>query len=76
MSAQFAASVATGGTASLTRRCIAELPKLDGATLGILYATEPAAAVMPELVHALAEHTGIGSWVGGVGLGVCSANSE
>ncbi|MBO0737456.1 MAG: FIST C-terminal domain-containing protein, partial [Alphaproteobacteria bacterium] len=40
------------------------------------YATEPAAAVMPELVHALAEHTGIGSWVGGVGLGVCSANSE
>jgi small ligand-binding sensory domain FIST len=31
---------------------------------------------MPELVAALAAHTGIQSWVGGVGLGVCSANAE
>src|SRR5204863_4375420 len=54
----------------------AGLPQTDGATLGVLYTTEPAAAVMPELVRALAEHTGVRSWIGGVGLGVCSAETE
>ena len=54
-------------------QCVAAMPATDGANLGIFYLTEPAAAVLPELVRALAEHTGIHSWVGGVGLGVCSA---
>ena len=76
MSAQFAAAAATGEPASLAAQCIAGLPAADGATLGILYTTEPAAQALPELVRALAEHTGIRSWVGGVGLGVCSATSE
>ena len=76
MSAQFAAAWATGDPASLAAQCIAGLPVVEGATLGILYTTEPAAAVLPELTRALAEHTGIGSWVGGVGLGVCSTTAE
>ena len=76
MSAQFAAAAATGEPASLAAQCIAGLSAVDGATLGILYTTEPAAPALPELLGALAEHTGIRSWVGGVGLGVCSATSE
>jgi small ligand-binding sensory domain FIST len=76
MSARFAAAAAVGDPDSLAERCIAGLPMTEGATLGILYTTEPAASVMPQLVHALAEHTGIRSWVGGVGLGVCSGNVE
>jgi len=76
MSARFAAALARGDPASLAERCIAHLQPNGGATLGILYTTEPAASVMPELVAALAEHTRISSWVGGVGLGVCSANAE
>jgi small ligand-binding sensory domain FIST len=76
MSARFATTVAIGDPATLAERCIAGLPATDGATLGILYATEPAASVMPELVRALARHTGIQSWIGGVGLGVCSASDE
>jgi small ligand-binding sensory domain FIST len=52
------------------------LPIVDGAALGILYTTEPAAAALPAITSALSEHTGIGSWVGGVGLGVCSASTE
>ena len=76
MSARFAATLAQGDPASLTERCLAGLPANGGATLGIVYTTEPAAAVMPELVAALAEHTGIRSWVGGVGLGVCSTGAE
>jgi small ligand-binding sensory domain FIST len=76
VSAQFAAAFATGDPAGLAAQCIAGLPEVEGATLGILYTTEPAAVVLPELIRALAEHTGIGSWVGGVGLGVCSAGAE
>jgi small ligand-binding sensory domain FIST len=76
MSAGFAAVTAAGEPTSLAAQCIAGLPPSDGATLGILYTTEPAAAVLPELVRALAEHTGVRSWTGGVGLGVCSAEAE
>jgi small ligand-binding sensory domain FIST len=73
---RFAATVALGDPASLASLCVAGIPRVDGANLGILYTTEPAAPVLSELVRALAEHTGIGSWVGGVGLGVCSATAE
>jgi len=76
MSAQFAAAAAAGDPASLVAQVIAGLPRTDGATLGIVYTTEPAAPVLPELVRALGEHTGIHSWIGGVGLGVCSAETE
>ena len=76
MSAQFAAALATGDPVSLVARCVAGIPATKGANLGILYLSEPAAPVFPQLVHALAERTGIHSWVGGVGLGVCSAEDE
>jgi small ligand-binding sensory domain FIST len=76
VSARFAAASATGDPASLAAQCIAALPEVDGATLGILYTTEPAAAALPEIARVLSAHTGIGSWVGGVGLGVCSAAAE
>jgi small ligand-binding sensory domain FIST len=76
MSAQFAAAVATGDPVSLVARCIAGIPTIEGANLGILYLSEPAAPAFPQLVQALTEHTGIRSWVGGVGLGVCSAGAE
>jgi small ligand-binding sensory domain FIST len=76
MSALFAAAAATGDPASLAARCIAGLAPVAEPTLGIVYVTEPAAAVLPELLRDLAKHTGVDSWVGGVGLGVCSAASE
>ena len=76
MSAQFAAAVATGDPVSLVARCVAGIPALKGANLGVLYLSEPAAPAFPQLVRALAERTGIHSWVGGVGLGVCSAEEE
>jgi small ligand-binding sensory domain FIST len=76
VSAQFAATFAAGTPEGLAEQCTAGLPALSGATLGILYTTEPAAAVLPELIRTLAEHTGIGSWVGGIGLGICSASAE
>jgi small ligand-binding sensory domain FIST len=76
VSAQFAAAVATGDPVSLVARCVAGIPAIKGANLGILYLSEPAAPAFPQLVRALTERTGIHSWVGGVGLGVCAAEDE
>jgi small ligand-binding sensory domain FIST len=76
VSAGFASAFAAGDPASLGARLLAQLPKGDGATLGILYVSEPAAQVLPNLVDELAAGTGIRSWVGGVGLGVCGGGEE
>jgi small ligand-binding sensory domain FIST len=76
LSARFAAASATGDPATLAVQCVAALPIVDGATLGIVYTTEAAASALPEITRTLTAHTGIRSWVGGVGLGVCSAEAE
>lgn len=76
MAARFAAATAKGDPASLAAQCLAALAPIEEANLGILYATEPAAAALPGILHALAEGTGVQSWVGGVGLGVCAAANE
>lgn len=76
MSARFASAAATGNPERLAAQCIAGLAPVDQANFGIVYVTEPAAAVLPDIVQRLSAHTGVGSWVGGVGLGVCTADSE
>jgi small ligand-binding sensory domain FIST len=60
----------------LGARLVDQLPREAEATLGILYVSEPAAAVLPGLVEELAAGTGIAAWVGGVGLGICAAGEE
>jgi small ligand-binding sensory domain FIST len=76
VSVRFAAASATGDPAGLAARCVAGLTPFEHANFGIVYVTEPAAAALPGLLRELAAHTGVDSWVGGVGLGVCSADSE
>jgi small ligand-binding sensory domain FIST len=76
----FAAAFAAGDPAGLGARLLAQLPKAEQgdqpATLGIIYVSEPAAQALPGLVDELAAGTGIGNWVGGVGLGVCGGGEE
>ncbi len=76
MSPRFASAMVVGEPASLALHCAAALPKIDGATLGIVYLTEPAARLFDELVGVLQRQTGIARWVGGVGLGVSGAAGE
>jgi small ligand-binding sensory domain FIST len=76
VTARFAAAAAAGDPAGLARRCLAGLAPVADATLGILYATEAAAPVVPALIAELVAGTGVRFWVGGVGLGVSSAASE
>jgi small ligand-binding sensory domain FIST len=75
VSAGFAAAAASGPPHELAERCLAGLAPVHSANLGLVYVTEPAAAALPDVVRALSAATGIGSWVGGVGLGIC-ADSE
>jgi small ligand-binding sensory domain FIST len=76
MSRRFASATATGEPASLVSRCIASLAPVDQANFGLIYVTEPVASALPTMLRDLSAHTGVKSWVGGVGLGVCSAESE
>ena len=76
MTARFAAAAATGAPEGLAARCIAGLADVDQANFGVVYVTEPAASALPGMLRDLSAHTGVKSWVGGVGLGVCSADSE
>ena len=77
MSTPFAAALAVGNMATLARDCLAQLPRPEkDATLGILYVSEPAAPALPQLVRDLAAGTGVASWVGGVGLGICAGGEE
>jgi small ligand-binding sensory domain FIST len=76
MTPSFAAAYAEGDPARLAQTCLAKLPANGDATLGIVYVSEPAAPELPRLVRDLAAATGIGDWVGGVGLGVCAAGQE
>jgi small ligand-binding sensory domain FIST len=76
MSRRFAAALASGDPGDLAGRLLAGLPEIAGANLGIIYATEAAAPVLSALIAALSRARGIGSWVGGIGLGVCGMAAE
>jgi small ligand-binding sensory domain FIST len=76
MSAGFLAAFAEGDSSSLAADLVGQLASGHSGTLGVLYVSEPAAPVLPQLVRELSDATGIASWVGGVGLGVCTARSE
>jgi small ligand-binding sensory domain FIST len=76
VSAGFAAALAEGDSGALAELLRRQLPAGQRGTLGILYVSEPAAPALPHLVRELSEATGVAAWVGGVGLGVCTAGAE
>jgi small ligand-binding sensory domain FIST len=51
-------------------QCLAALERIDGASLGFVYATDYHAASLPQIVAALRAETGIADWTGTAGLGV------
>jgi small ligand-binding sensory domain FIST len=76
VSARFAAAAAAGEPALLARRVLADLAPVEAANLGVLYASEPTAPFLREILGEIAGQTGVASWVGGVGLGVAAIGSE
>jgi small ligand-binding sensory domain FIST len=72
----FAAAFAEGDPADLAAQLLAQLPRAAGATLGILYVSEPASVALPLIVQELTQGSGITAWVGGVGLGVVGGGRE
>ena len=76
MTERFASAFAAGDPATLGTQLLARMTPPAGATLGILYVSEPAGAHLPRLVAELSARTGIANWVGGVGLGICAPGQE
>jgi small ligand-binding sensory domain FIST len=74
----FRAAHAEGGSAGeLARALVASLrPLPESANIGFLYATDHLSAELPRLLELLREATGIGEWVGTVGLGVIGKGAE
>ena len=73
----FGHAVATGGDwRSLTQTCADRLAATGGAPLGMVYATEALAEHLDLIVDDLTARTGIPSWSGAVGYGVCATGVE
>jgi small ligand-binding sensory domain FIST len=58
-------------------RCLTALEPLPaGANLGFLYATDVFAPHLAAILDHFKEHTGVESWVGSVGVGICGLGRE
>lgn len=71
---RFWSAFATDGSwKELARACIEQLSPLSAdANLGFLYVTDAASGNLSDLLNYLRQHTGIQSWTGSVGLGICA----
>ncbi|MFM1814198.1 MAG: hypothetical protein RLZ98_893 [Pseudomonadota bacterium] len=57
---------------ALAEACASELATAKGHTVGFIYVTDRIAAAYPEILARLKKRTGIETWVGTVGLGICA----
>ncbi len=72
-----AAHAAAPDSLQAASRCLAALGDIPaGANLGFLYATDAFAAELPQVLAFFKDRTGIGAWVGSVGMGVCANGHE
>lgn len=73
----FAHAHANAGTwQEVTEACLSRLPAAPRATLGFLYVTEPLAPNLREMLEELKVRTGVGHWVGSVGLAINATGAE
>jgi small ligand-binding sensory domain FIST len=73
----FAVAHATGTTArEAAESCAAGLPGPGKANLGFVYASDTFAGNLTDVIAVLAERTGIGHWVGSVGVGISATGIE
>lgn len=73
----FASAHAAGETArGVTQALVEQLRGVGGHTVGLLYVTSPIADAMEDMIAALAATTGIATWCGTAGHGVCANGIE
>ncbi len=61
---------------TVTAKCAAMLGGERRGSIGFLYATEPLAAELQSVLTFLRERTGVETWVGAVGTGICATGAE
>jgi small ligand-binding sensory domain FIST len=73
----FAMGHASGGSAEeLATACAARIGRREGHGLGFVYVTSELAGAFPAIVASLRQQTGVPSWAGTVGHGVCVTGAE
>ncbi|MGD9806859.1 MAG: FIST C-terminal domain-containing protein [Hyphomicrobiaceae bacterium] len=73
----FASAHAAGDTAhAVTQALAAQFGNVSGHTVGFLYVTSPIAVELHEMVATLKRTTGIATWVGTAGHGICGNGIE
>ncbi len=76
MPAPFRSGHAAGGDwRRVAEACLAQLGQGAG-NLGFLYVTDYWSAELPDIHRFLARETGVGHWVGAVGIGICATGVE
>jgi small ligand-binding sensory domain FIST len=75
---EFRAASASGGEwQAICARCLDALGAVpEGASLGFVYATDALAPWLEAVLAYLREHTGVQTWTGSVGSGICSSGRE
>ena len=58
------------------RECAARLNDLSGGTLGFAYVSDQHAGHTGDILDFLRTHTGVASWIGTVGMGICADDRE
>ncbi len=61
---------------TLAEDCATQLAGASGHTVGFLYVTHPLAGALGDIVDILKARTGVQSWFGTVGIGVCATGAE
>jgi len=73
----FASAQAVGDTTSaVTQALAAQLREVEGHTVGFLYVTSAIAGDLGDMIATLSSTTGIGTWTGTAGHGVCGSGVE
>ena len=72
----FASAHATGANPEAIADALVGQLHVDGHTVGFLYVTSPLAQGFGRLLAALRRRTGIDSWVGTAGHGICASGVE
>jgi len=74
---EFASAHAAGDTArAVTQSLVEQFQGVDGHTVGFLYVTSPIAGDLEDIAGALSATTGITTWIGTAGHGVCGNGVE
>src|ERR1043165_2296182 len=56
--------------------CLAKLAPAPGSNIGFVYVTDQFGGDFPAILESLRQRTGIATWIGSTGIGICASGQE